>query len=244
MKTLMASWTSLVGATDVGPTTHVITHLLAHGFNGALTGGLAVAAHAQAFGHGTPVGRLNDLDFVVATIDHIPESLSDIFLASHVHPLAPEGKLLLQLVDHERVIRIDIFRAYGLSLTRTRRLQLGGLLLPVMSLEDLLARTTAHVLSHLRAQRPIESKYVRTFVRLSGLRDGVLVGHAWRDHRAGIDSAFEEASDEAHPLIHLHPELITNESYSTTITPCARCASYGKFQPASPERVRDILGYW
>jgi hypothetical protein len=244
MKTLTVSLTSIVGANDVGPTTDVFTRLFAHGFSGALTGGLAVAAYAETFGHGTPPGRLNDLDFVVATIDHIPESLSRTFLASHVHPSAPEGKLLLQLVDHERVIRIDVFRAYGLSLTRTRRLRLGGLSLAVMSLEDLLARTTAHVLSHLRAQRPIESKYVRTFVRLSRLGDGLVVDAAWRDHREGIDSAFEEASEEAHQLIHLHPELMTNESCSTTITPCARCASYGTFQPTSPERVRDILGYW
>src|SRR5215471_5897130 len=93
---------------DVRRATAVVETLLAYGFRGALTGGLAIDAQLRA--HGRPVERrpLNDIDFVVESFASIPESLAGPFLVHHVHPDATDGKTLLQLVDEAHRVRVDL----------------------------------------------------------------------------------------------------------------------------------------
>ena len=91
--------------------------LSAYGFRGgALTGSLAIEAHLFSQGCNTERRSLNDLDFVVGSFASIPGSLADGFLVHHIHPHAPEGKMLLQLIDREQALRIDLFRKFGATL--------------------------------------------------------------------------------------------------------------------------------
>lgn len=39
--------------------------------------------------------------------------LANDFTFSHIHPLDPPGKMLLQAIDPDSAVRIDVFRAYG-----------------------------------------------------------------------------------------------------------------------------------
>ncbi len=234
---------ALLNDEDACRATGVVNDLLALGFRGALTGGLAIEAHLRARGQRPPRRPLNDLDFVVDGIGAIPDSVADRFLLHHVHPFAPEGKTLLQVIDPGRAIRTDIFRTIGATLSRSGPLsaETGGL--DVVALEDLMARTTAHVYGRIRLGRTVDPKYVRTFLRLSGLGRGAVLEEVWQDHREGISCSFQEASRDARRLLSLHPRLVVADEYSTAIKPCERCQDHGRFRCAPPERIVQVLGY-
>src|SRR5689334_7105984 len=117
-----------MSADDAARATSVVNDLVALGFDGSLTGGLAVAAHLRARGQHVPRRRLNDIDFVVSAFTSLPEPLADRFLLNHVHPFAPEGKTLVQLIDPQRALRVDVFRAAGATLSRSSRLAETGAL--------------------------------------------------------------------------------------------------------------------
>ena len=218
--------------------------LLADGFRGALTGSLATEAQLRT--HGRPIDRraLNDLDFIVDSFNAIPPSLADRFLIHHIHPDAPEGKMLLQLVDKESALRVDLFRAFGATLTRAGVVdeQTGRLL--VLAVEDLVARSTAHVCGRLRQGRPIDVKYVRAFTRLAGLGEPPRLTAAWRDHRQELPGTLEEATREANELLLRCPDLLVRETYSAVVTACDQCQDHGPFRRAAPEVIVSILGYW
>src|SRR4051794_34974705 len=101
----------------------VVKKLLAHGFRLALTGGLAIEAHARADGRASARRPLHDLDFVVEGFSMIPASVAGEFLLHHIHPFAPEGKTLVQLIDAAEAVRVDLFQAFGQTLSRTTRLE-------------------------------------------------------------------------------------------------------------------------
>jgi hypothetical protein len=215
--------------------------LSAHGFrDGALAGGVAAEAHLLSRGLGTEQRPLNDLDFVVESFASIPGSLAGGFLVHHIHPRAAEGKTLLQLIDPEQGLRIDFFRQFGATLTRTERLY--GM--TVISLEDVIARTTSLVLGHLRTGKSIDLKHARAFQRLSGLGDPVKMDAAWRDHRQLECESFRDAEHDAQELLARHPELIVREEYSTEARICAKCQDFGPFRRARPETIVKALGYW
>jgi hypothetical protein len=80
----------------------------------------------------------------------------------------------------QQALRIDLFRQFGATLTRAKRL----CALPEISLEDLVARTTSLVAGHLRRGRSIDLKHARAFRRLSGVGDLARIEAACRDHRS------------------------------------------------------------
>jgi hypothetical protein len=221
----------------------VAAKLVAHRFPVALTGSLAVEAQLRA--HGWPSSRrsLQDLDFVVDNFATIPASVAGDFLLNHVHPFAAEGKTLLQAIDTGRAVRVDLFRAFGRTLSRSCRL---GADFPfdVLAVEDLLARATAHVCAVLAGGRPLNRKHASTFQRLVGLGRRHVLEEAWRDHREGLPMSFDEATREAARLLDVRPELLADEEYSTVVTPCDRCCQYGSFRPSPPELIVGVLGYW
>ncbi len=229
---------------DAGRATSVVDALLACGFRGSLTGGLAIDAHLRARGQRPPRRPLNDLDFVVDSFASIPESIADRFLLHHIHPFAPEGKILMQVIDAERALRVDVFRSIGATLSRSGPLGVETGPLDVVTLEDLMARTTAHVYGRVRAGRTIDARYVRTFLDLRGLGSERVLDEAWQDHREDISASFAEASGDARRLLARHPELVTTGEYSAVVTPCERCRNHGRFRCAPPERIVEILGYW
>jgi hypothetical protein len=229
---------------DARRATGVIDEMRALGFRGTLTGGLAIAAHLTARGQSSPPRSLNDIDFVVDCFDSIPESLADVFLLHHVHPFAREGKTLMQVIDPNRAVRVDVFRAVGATLSRSAPLNVETGRLGVVAAVDLLARVTAHVYGSLHRERAIDTKYVRAFLDLSTFDSEPELEAAWLDHRADIAASFEDASRDTRRLLALRRELVITETYSAAITPCAQCQDYGRFRCAAPERVVEALGYW
>lgn len=232
----------LLDPVDAARATNVVDEIRRHGLRCALTGGLAVEAHLRARGQLTERRRLNDIDFVVAGFDAIPESLSRSFLQYHVHPDATDGKTLLQLIDQERRIRVDLFAALGKSLSRARPLASQTGEVNVLSIEDLVARTTALVCGRVTRRRVIDVKHVVALMRLRGFGDPPTLAKAWSDHRQQVSGSLEEASQEAVHMLNSHPELVIVDQHLNTAH-CERCRPHRGFRPAAPAKVIEILGY-
>ena len=230
---------------DARRATVTVKAILAHGFRCALTGGLAIAAHLRARGRTVEPQCLNDIDLVVQGFDAIPESVTASFLLHHVHPDAFEGRTLLQLIDEATGVRVDLFRTFGNTLTRaSAAFDDEASALHILSIEDLVARTTALVCGSLRRRKTIDRKHVTAFTRLLGLgRHDQLVA-AWSDHRQAIPGTLEDARREATRLLKAHPELVVVERYSAVVVPCERCREEGLFRPGPADRIVQTLGYW
>jgi len=240
----LADVTEFLSASDVQRVYLSLEKLSAYGFRGgALTGSFATEAHLLSQGRSTERRPLNDLDFVVESFASIPGSLADGFLLHHIHPHAAEGKMLLQLIDREQALRIDLFRQFGATLTRTERLKGPAVPLTVISLEDLVVRTTALV-GCLRRGKTVGLKHARAFRRLAGLGDPGRIDAAWRDHRQSELESFHQAAQLAHQLLDLHPELAIRERYSAEVSVCPQCQDDGPFRRARPDIILKILGYW
>jgi hypothetical protein len=226
---------------DAHRATETVQALLAHGVRGALTGGLATAAQLRAHGRKVERMHLNDVDLVVDGFDVIPESVTDSFLQHHVHPDAPEGRLLLQLIDETTGVRVDLFRAFGNTLARASALHTGGL--GILCVEDLVARTTALV-STLRRGKHLGPKHATALTRLLGLGRHEFLTAAWSDHRQALPETLDEAIGEALRLLVTHRELVIVEQYTAAITRCDRCCERGPFRPDPADRIVQVLGYW
>lgn len=234
-----------LSTTDTYRVSLLMEKLSAYGFpGGALTGGLATELHLLARGRNTERRSLNDVDFVVGSFSSIPGSLAEGFLVHHIHPHAPEGKLLLQLIDREQALRIDLFGQFGATLTRTERLKGPTGPLTVISLEDLLARTTALIVGRLRRGKPIDPKHARAFRRLAGLAEPGRIDAAWRDHRQSELESFRQAAQRADQLLDDHPDLVIPERYSAEVSVCPECDDVGPFRRACPDIIVQLLGYW
>jgi hypothetical protein len=149
----------------------------------------------------------------------------------------------MQLVDEPRAIRIDLFHALGSTLSRSVTLDDETGELKVLSVEDLVARTTALVCGRLRRGQSVDVKHATAFTRLLGLGRREQLEAAWNDHRQQVPGTLDAASREAASLLDAHPELIVVEEYSRDVSTCERCREHGPFQPAAPSRIIEILGY-
>jgi hypothetical protein len=233
----------LLNADDASRAIAVLEHLAGHGVSFALAGSLAIEARLRALGRAFSRRKLNDIDLVVADMASLPQALAGTFLVSHVHPLAPEGKLLLQLVSAEHRLRVDVFRAFGATLSRAGRLDAQTGSLDVLAIEDVRARLIAHLCMCLRNNLVIESKYLDAFRRLDGLGDPGKLREAWNDHRQEVPGTLAEASEQALQGISERPDLIRGETYSVRTEPCERCRAHGLIVPAESVRIVEILGY-
>lgn len=221
---------------DVERAVEVMRKLSAHFRDGALTGGIAIEAQLAAQGRPLQRRALNDLDFVVGNFASIPDALADGFLVHHVHEDAPPGNLLLQLIDRERALRIDFFRAFGNTLLRAQTVDGPAGPLKVVAAEDLAARSTVQVCRALRANRSIDVKHAETFRRLSELGMPEGIREAWQDHRQALEATFQEAREEVERLLALYPELLVSEEYSRIVTPCDSCRDHAPFWRTDPPR--------
>jgi hypothetical protein len=240
---LERAFAQLLEPSDARRATAVIETLLAHGFRGALTGGLAIDAQLRVCGRPVERRPLNDIDFVVDSFESIPESLAGSFLVHHVHPDATDGKTLLQLVDEAHRVRVDVFQALGKTLSRTVRLDDEPCDLDVLSIEDLVARSTSLVCGRLLRRLTIAVKHVSAFERLRGLGEPAKLSATWNDHRQRVPGTLDEASCEAARVLDAHPELVVVEQYSSDPVACERCRQHGPFRPASSSKVIEVLGY-
>lgn len=195
---------SLLSPADALRVTRVLGQLKSAGLAFAVTGSLAAGARLRELGFPVTQRPLNDLDIVVRAWSALEDGPADGFLINHVHPTAPEGKLLLQLVSPDHKLRIDIFREYGLTLARASPVP------PIddwlfVSVEDLRARMTAHVCRSLGRGITIDQKYVDAFVALSNAGEPQRLAEAWTDHRESLDGAIWEATAGALELVRAYP---------------------------------------
>jgi len=231
-------------ADDARRATLVLERLLSRGLSCALTGSLAIEAQLRAHGLGFGRCELNDIDLVVADIKSVSESVAEGFLLSHVHPLAPEGKLLVQMIDPEHRLRVDVFRAYGKSLSRSQRLDSETGDLNVLALEDLRARSIAQICTPLESGRSTDIKFESVFRRLFGHGQELLLTEAWNDHRQFTPGTVADASKRAFTLLLERPHLLVQEEYSSRFIPCEKCREHASLKLAKPEEIIALLGYW
>jgi hypothetical protein len=223
----------------------VMAKLALHDFRDfALTGGLAIETHWLGLGRAPRVRALNDMDTVVESFGSIPGALANTFLCRHIHPRAPEGKTLLQLVDPNEAIRIDVFRARGATMARRQSVDFRTRPIQIVSLEDLAARE-ASLLMDLERGSPVPLKHAEDFERLVEGVDADRVEIAWRDHRRETDPVtFQEASGRIRELIPSRGDLLIVPDYSHDGDAiCSKCEETGPFRLASPHAILSILGY-
>lgn len=210
----------------------------------ALTGGPAFEIHAMRLGLDVSARVLNDLDFVAAAFERLPETLAHDFWFRHVHPVAAPGKTMAQLIDPENALRIDVFRAQGATMHRTARIDFPGGPVAAVSLEDLIART-ARLLLDLAAGVPVARKHARDYVRFAECVRPERMEAAWRDHRKTTQPAvFQEAKAMLHRLLPTSAHLLIVPRYSQDPhARCPLCVSDSAFPLADPQAVRSLLGY-
>ena len=226
----LAVFSAFLKGDDAQRASTVVERLLADGFHGALTGSLATEAQLRA--HGRPIEwhSLNDLDLVVDNFSAIPESLADRFLLHHVHPHAPEGKTLLQLVDEENVLRVDLFRAFGATLTRVHLLdeQTGfaagarrrG---PCCETHGVRLRSVA---PGARNRREARARLHAPDAVWANRRDSLKRGKTTAEK---CPEALEEAAQQANQLLGQRPDLLICDTYSSVVTACEQCRDSGAF---------------
>ncbi len=161
----------------------VLQRLKQHNIQGwALTGGIAVGVHLVTSCIPSRTRSLNDLDFITARFDDIPETVGENFLFRHVHPGERADRTMMQLVDVDAQIRIDVFQAVGATLKRTSRVDLFPGRFAVVGPEDLIART-ARLLLSLASGGSVPAKLAADFLLLSRVVEAHDVQPAWSDHR-------------------------------------------------------------
>jgi len=210
----------------------------------ALTGGLALEIHRLLQGC-LPVARaLNDLDFVTSSFDRLSESLADDFMFRHIHPLDPPGKMMLQFIDPDTALRVDVFRASGETMSRTRPTDTPAGTIQLVSLGDLTARSARLVLD-LAEGLCVESKHARDFLRLAELATLADIETAWTEHRKpNQPCTFDEARSLLHDLILTRQDLLITGEYSRdTEKECPRCKPIAGFRLADAKRILSLLGY-
>jgi hypothetical protein len=230
---------------DAGRLSYTLGKLGRHDIRGwALTGGLAVEIHRLRRGCPAFVRPLNDIDFVADSFDSIPDSLAGDFLFRHIHPFDPPGKTILQFVDPESALRIDVFRAYGATLSRSSNLNLPTGMIQIISLEDLAARI-ARLALDMAGETPIPSKYATDFLRLAGLVDPATIETAWLDQRKpGHPGSFKEANQLLQDLIPARPDLLMTPTYSQDpAAVCSRCTNTSALRLSDPKVLLSLLGY-
>ena len=210
----------------------------------ALTGGFAIEIHHMLRGHQPSLRPLNDIDFIADSFDCIPVTLANDFLFRHIHPLDPPGRTILQCIDSESTLRIDVFRAYGATMSRTSQIELPTNSIRLISLEDLMARAARLVLD-LAEGVPTPAKHARDYLRLSNLVNPAQVEEAWLDQRKSRHPAtFEEADDLLRKLIPTSHNLLITPDYSKDVEAiCPRCAPSADFHLADARVVMSLLGY-
>jgi hypothetical protein len=210
----------------------------------ALTGGTAIELHLREKGVSGWVRPLHDLDFVASNFDCLPEHLGETLLFNHVHPHDPPAKCMLQAVDAETAVRIDVFRAYGYEMERTRNIKVQEFVLRVVALDDLIARHARLCCDLLRGQ-PVAPKFAGDFLRMVRFAGADSIGQVWIEHRKPDDPEdFVETTVLLSEAIASQKDLLIAPTYSTDVDLiCERCESTEAFRLAEAKQIYNLLGY-
>ena len=222
--------------------------LRGHDISGlVLTGGFAIELHLLRSG-GTAESRpFNDIDFLVSSIEDIPQTLTRDLIFRHVHPNDPPGKTLLQAVYPAQAVRLDIFNACPNTMARAASTEICETAIRLISLEDLIA-CMARLCLDLAEGTPIPAKHARDFLRLLPLVQlsaGSALDAIWQEHRKPQHPpTFAQAIEELTELIPARENLLTVSTYSHNLDEiCLRCAATARFPLARAEHIHALLGY-
>jgi hypothetical protein len=204
----------------------------------ALTGGTAIELYLRG------VRPLHDLDFVAASFDCLPSGLGKAILIRHAHPHDPPAKTMLQAVDPATSVRVDVFRAYGAEMERTRTFHWSDIALRIVAFEDLVARHARLCCGLLRGEA-LAPKFARDFLRMADIAPVASIEPVWQEHRkVGDPENFAEAAGLLRTAIAKRSDLLVQPVYSTDIDEvCVRCESTTSFPLADARQVVDLLGY-
>lgn len=231
---------------DVARLGHVLHRLRHYGLTQfAITGSLALETSLILRGNPTCHRELNDLDIVVESFDSIPNGLANSgLLVRHIHPRAPEGKIVIQFVDPDDALRIDVFRSYGATLRRSKTVPFGTREIAVVSLEDLTARAASLMLG-LQIGSAVPLKHAEDFQRLVHATTPDEVESVWPEHRQqGAPLTFKEAATLIRELVQSRRDLIVTPHYSQDVNAvCPSCVEVESFRLAPPLQIMSILGY-
>jgi len=210
----------------------------------ALTGGLAVEIHILQHGRESGGRRLRDMDFVAGAFEDIPATLGSEVLFRHVHPHDAPAKTMLQCVDEETALRVDLLRAYGYEMARVVPIQLEGIRLKMISVEDLEA-AHARVAWALVQGKKVAPQHARDFLRLMPLVTTEQMEDIWQEHRTPeCPVSYAETVAELINVIASRTHLLVPRIYSKDVDAvCARCQGSETFKLADARRVFAILGY-
>ena len=222
---------STLAPDEAGRAAATLGRLRRLGLDPALTGGPAIAWHRFRAGGAVPTRRsLHDLDLVVVDIRSIPDGLGEVFEIQHVHADAPPGRMLVQLHDRSTALRIDVFGAYGSTLSRCLEASLLGTALRVVSREDLVARLGSLLLD-LALGEAVAPKHARDFSALVPQVDEATMAMAWKDHRrARHPMLFDEARATISNLIETRPDLLVVPDSPYRMSPCPKCRQHPKLK--------------
>ena len=209
-----------------------------------LTGGFATELHLLQRGLPVSTRPLNDIDFLVGLFGEIPTTLGGHFIFRHVHPHDPPGKTLLQAVDPDTAVRADVFRAYGGEMERANCMEIDGLSMRVIGLNDLIARA-ARLCLDLMSHTPVPAKHARDFLRMLPFADRDSIEPIWQEHRKpSHPESFAEAATQINNLIPLRKDLQIEVECSRDVhANCSRCEPTAEFPLADAVQVLSLLGY-
>lgn len=195
-------------------------------------------------GHEPYSRALTDIDFLVPQFDRIPSTLAGLFLFWHVHPADPPGKTLVQFVDAETALRIDVFRASGLTMNRTHVIEFPTGPIRILEREDVIAHG-ARLLLAQDINVPVPEKHARDYLRISAGTLPADLEAAWQDHRKpDHPCVFRDADEMVRKLISTRARLLISPQYSTrTRDLCPRCVSNAPFPLADPTQILTVLRY-
>jgi len=234
-----------LSVTDASRLAVTLRRLSRHDISGwALTGGIAIELHIQRCGGAVGLRLLHDVDFVADSFERIPASLGDELLMRHVHPHDLPGKTMLQGVDPKTSVRVDVFRAYGLEIERVSLIELAGVVLGMVSLQDILARHARLNWDFVEGKR-VAAKYARDFLRLVELVATNEMEKIWQEHRKPQSpESFAATVGELRRLIGLRSDLLVGPTYSTDADEvCPRCHETETLRLADAREIVSHLGY-
>ncbi|MGA9463745.1 MAG: hypothetical protein WBV28_13215 [Terracidiphilus sp.] len=210
----------------------------------AITGGLAIEIHLYQHAAKSFIRPLQDIDFMTASFDEIPNGLAKDLLFRHIHPHDPPGRNLLQGVDPVTNVRVDVFRAYGLEMERVAPVTVAGMTLRMVSLEDMIARH-ARLSWDLLEGNCVAPKFARDFLRMIDLVPPDAMESIWLEHRKPRQpQSFGETVMQLRQAIATRSDLLVSPIHSTDVhSICLRCETIENFPLADASRILSILGY-
>ena len=129
-------------------------------------------------------------------------------------------------------------------MVRLVAVEIDGIALRMVSLEDLVARHTRLNLD-LTEGRAVAAKFGRDLLRMADCVDGSRMESIWQDHRKpGMPESFAAAAKLVREAIRNRPELQIVPVYSIDVREvCPRCHNVRNFPIADAGQVLALLGY-